>query len=199
MSASLERSERRAFLQLLDIFFTLWQYSLPTRPGGEIGRRTSFRCWRLHGREGSSPFLGTKKAPLNICSAELFICRVTDLFSPFFLGCERPYYGLLKNFTSRPRGSLCYILPRHTATTVLIVTNTVLSSTRFCIQNLFAAKSHSLGSTENKQFSKEKAKNYAVVYPCVTARVNRTGSSSQHFTVILLPVFDPQQWGCTVQ
>ena len=28
-------------------------------PGGEIGRRTSFRCWRLHGRGGSIPFLGT--------------------------------------------------------------------------------------------------------------------------------------------
>ena len=29
-------------------------------PDGEIGRRTSFRCWRLHGRGGSSPLPGTK-------------------------------------------------------------------------------------------------------------------------------------------
>ena len=28
-------------------------------PDGEIGRRTSFRCWRLHGRGGSSPLPGT--------------------------------------------------------------------------------------------------------------------------------------------
>lgn len=30
-------------------------------PSGEIGRRTSFRCWRLSGREGSSPFSGTNR------------------------------------------------------------------------------------------------------------------------------------------
>lgn len=29
-------------------------------PGGGIGRRTSFRCWRWQHRGGSSPFLGTK-------------------------------------------------------------------------------------------------------------------------------------------
>jgi hypothetical protein len=28
-------------------------------PGGGIGRRTSFRCWRSQGRGGSSPLLGT--------------------------------------------------------------------------------------------------------------------------------------------
>ena len=33
---------------------------LDSCPCGEIGRRTSFRCWRLHGRAGSSPVVGTK-------------------------------------------------------------------------------------------------------------------------------------------
>jgi hypothetical protein len=28
-------------------------------PDGEIGRRTSFRCWRSKGCGGSSPLLGT--------------------------------------------------------------------------------------------------------------------------------------------
>jgi hypothetical protein len=28
-------------------------------PDGGIGRRTSFRCWRLQDRGGSSPLLGT--------------------------------------------------------------------------------------------------------------------------------------------
>src|SRR3954465_2404930 len=31
-------------------------------PGGGIGRRTSFRCWRSQGRGGSSPLLGTIEA-----------------------------------------------------------------------------------------------------------------------------------------
>jgi hypothetical protein len=31
-------------------------------PGGGIGRRTSFRCWRSQGRGGSSPLLGTIRA-----------------------------------------------------------------------------------------------------------------------------------------
>src|SRR5579863_10637371 len=31
----------------------------PPGPGGGIGRRAGFRCQWLHGREGSSPFLGT--------------------------------------------------------------------------------------------------------------------------------------------
>lgn len=30
-------------------------------PGGEIGRRTSFRCWRFHDRGSSSLLLGTMK------------------------------------------------------------------------------------------------------------------------------------------
>src|SRR5438552_9590460 len=33
-------------------------------PGGGIGRRTSFRCWRSQGRGGSSPLLGT----IAVCS-----------------------------------------------------------------------------------------------------------------------------------
>lgn len=45
-------------------------------PGGEIGRRTSFRCWRLHGREGSSPFPGTSRiyepADLTVCGLSAF-------------------------------------------------------------------------------------------------------------------------------
>ena len=32
-------------------------------PGGGIGRRAGFRCQWLHGREGSSPFLGTTPDP----------------------------------------------------------------------------------------------------------------------------------------
>src|SRR3982750_3127194 len=34
-------------------------YILIPCPGGGIGRRTSFRCWRSQGRGGSSPLLGT--------------------------------------------------------------------------------------------------------------------------------------------
>ena len=35
----------------------------PQCPGGGIGRRAGFRCQWLHGREGSSPFLGTTHPP----------------------------------------------------------------------------------------------------------------------------------------
>ena len=35
----------------------------PQCPGGGIGRRAGFRCQWLHGREGSSPFLGTTFFP----------------------------------------------------------------------------------------------------------------------------------------
>ncbi len=53
-------------------------------PGGEIGRRTSFRCWRLHGREGSSPFPGTSRiyepADLTVCGLSAF--SPIGFFSP---------------------------------------------------------------------------------------------------------------------
>src|SRR5213079_1451829 len=38
--------------------------SWPLCPGGGIGRRTSFRCWRSQGRGGSSPLLGTSGSAL---------------------------------------------------------------------------------------------------------------------------------------
>src|SRR5215210_2261719 len=47
----------------------------PLGPGGGIGRRTSFRCWRSQGRGGSSPLLGTTLWPgmLNEPSPDLEI------------------------------------------------------------------------------------------------------------------------------
>lgn len=52
--------------------------SFPTRPGGEIGRRTSFRCWRLHGREGSSPFPGTRfRNPASFRRCGIFVLART--------------------------------------------------------------------------------------------------------------------------
>src|SRR5262249_32682056 len=44
-------------------------------PGGGIGRRAGFRCQWLHGREGSSPFLGTTPQPKWLKS---LICRESE-------------------------------------------------------------------------------------------------------------------------
>ena len=42
-------------------------------PGGGIGRRTSFRCWRSQGRGGSSPLLGTTLFPQQ--DKEIRVCK----------------------------------------------------------------------------------------------------------------------------
>ena len=45
-----------------------YRQSKPLCPGGGIGRRTSFRCWRSQGRGGSSPLLGTSSCKqMRIC------------------------------------------------------------------------------------------------------------------------------------